>query len=132
MAMSIGFYQKHFFAAVFIFVIEVAIALWVHDRLIRPFIGDALVVVLLFFMCKTVIKASDHLIILCVLAFSFAIEVGQYFNLAKLLGLADNKIAKTVIGSTFDYNDLVAYTMGAAILYAAVVVRKKWPANPPL
>ena len=35
-------------AFVILFLIEAAIALWVHDRFIRPYIGDVLVVVLVY------------------------------------------------------------------------------------
>ena len=51
-----------------------------------------------------------------VLLFSFAVEIGQYFRLAELLGLMDCKVARIVIGSTFDAKDLLAYAIGAALV----------------
>ena len=35
-------------AFIILFLIEAAIALWVHDRFVRPYIGDVLVVVLVY------------------------------------------------------------------------------------
>ena len=39
--------------AVFIFVIEVLIALYVHDNFIRPYVGDVLVVILMYCFVKS-------------------------------------------------------------------------------
>ena len=74
------------------------------------------VVMLLFCLCKSFVKVSDHGLIVAVLLFSFAVEIGQYFRLAELLGLMDYKVARIVIGSTFDAKDLLAYAIGAALL----------------
>ncbi len=35
-------------ASIIVFIIELIIALYVHDRIIRPYIGDMLVVVLVY------------------------------------------------------------------------------------
>jgi hypothetical protein len=115
--MHIGFFKKHALIASIIFSIELVIAISVHDNFIRPFIGDVLVVILLFFTCKSFIKTNNEKLILAVLVFSFAIEIGQYFNLVKAIGLSGNKVARIIIGSTFDFKDLAAYATGAAILY---------------
>jgi len=45
------------------------------------------------------------------------VEVGQYFNLAQLLGLSDYKIAKVIIGSTFDMKDIACYLAGCTGLF---------------
>ena len=51
-----------------------------------------------------------------VLIFSFTIEVLQYFDLVALLGLQDSKIARIVIGTSFAWADLLAYTVGIVVL----------------
>lgn len=114
--MAIGFNKHYALLAVLLFGIELAIALWVHDTLIRPFIGDVLVVILLFCLLRVVIQINNQHLILAVLIFSYAVEIGQYFQLAQLLGLAQYPIARIMIGSTFDSMDLVAYTLGALLL----------------
>ena len=117
--MAISFNKHYALLAVLLFGVELAIALWVHDTLIRPFIGDVLVVILLFCLLRAVIQINNRLLILAVLIFSYVVEIGQYFQLAHLLGLAQYPIARIVIGSTFDSMDLIAYTVGAASLYIA-------------
>jgi hypothetical protein len=57
-----------------------------------------------------------------VLLFAFGIEILQYFNLVEKLGLQHNKIAKIVMGSSFELIDFVAYTIGVV---AIIVVEKR-------
>jgi hypothetical protein len=55
---------------------------------------------------------------IAVLLFAFFIEVLQYFNLVNLLGLGGSTIARIVLGSSFEWIDLIAYTAGViAILF---------------
>lgn len=120
--MAIGFNKYYALLAVLLFGVELVIALWVHDTLIRPFIGDVLVVMLLFCLLRTVIQINNQCLILGVLIFSYAVEIGQYFQLAQWLGLAQYPIARIVIGSTFDGMDLLAYTLGALLLSATHIM----------
>ena len=114
--MQIGFYKKNALLALLLFVVELTIAVFINDAFIRPFLGDVLVVMLLFYLCKTFVSGRELALIVAVLLFSFAVEIGQYFRLAELLGLMDCKVARIVIGSTFDAKDLLAYAIGAALL----------------
>ena len=51
------------YAAMFcvLFLIEVCIALFVHDDFLRPYVGDALVTILLCCLCRTVIPKGGPL-----------------------------------------------------------------------
>ena len=114
--------------AVLLFVIEVLIARFVPSGFIRGFVGDVLVVILLFCMARTlvpVVNAKGELInrfchtpwlALAVLLFAFGIEFGQYWGLVDKLGLGGNRLARIVIGSHFDPLDLLAYFVGYLIL----------------
>ena len=108
------FNPKFFLFALALFVIEVLIALFVHDSIIRPYGGDYLVVILMYCAVRSFIKAPPVKVAIGVLLFSYCLEVLQYYNLVDRLGLSDNKIAKTVIGYGFDWLDLLAYTLGIA------------------
>jgi len=48
--------------------------------------------------------------------FSYLIELLQYFQLVKRLGLEHNMLARTVIGYGFEWKDLLAYTLGVITL----------------
>ncbi|WP_300674916.1 DUF2809 domain-containing protein [Desulfoluna sp.] len=99
-----------------LFLVELMIALFVRDAFIRPFVGDVLVVVLLYLFLRAFLACGRAPLVAGVLLFAWGIEVGQYFNLVSVLGLQDYKVARVVIGSTFDVMDLLAYSVGAALL----------------
>lgn len=115
------FSKNYFIITVFLFVIEVCIALFVHDRFIRPYLGDVLVVILIYCFVKTFLKVTVLKAALGVLLFSFGIELLQYANIIEILGWQDNKLARTVIGTSFAREDLVAYVAGILLV---IVVEK--------
>ncbi|MGN6294005.1 MAG: DUF2809 domain-containing protein [Chitinophagaceae bacterium] len=119
------FNKTYFLLAVLLFVIEVLIALYMHDRIIRPYIGDLLVVILLYCFVRAFVNISPVKIAIGVLLFSYLIEVLQYLKLVKLLGLQHSRIANVVIGNLFEWIDLVAYTVGIIIVLAVEKYRKQ-------
>lgn len=110
------FNLRYFLLAVLLFIIEVLIALYVHDAIIRPYIGDLLVVILLYCFVRAFVKVNTVPAAIGVLVFSFIIEVLQYFRLVELLGLGHSTLARIVIGSSFEWIDLIAYTAGVGIV----------------
>ncbi len=114
--MKLGFSKKFAILSIGLLVVEIAIALFIHDSLIRPFVGDMLVVILIFTTCRSVIKANHFWLALCVLIFSFAVEIAQYLNLISILGLQDFELARTIIGTVFDVRDLLAYSAGILLI----------------
>ncbi|SHE50815.1 ribosomal maturation YjgA family protein [Dysgonomonas macrotermitis] len=104
-----------FLVFLLIFAIEVLIALFVNDRIIRPYGGDVLVVMLMYYFFKSFISAKPLYIAIGVLLFAYAVEIGQYFNLVEILNLQDNKVMRIIIGSSFSWGDIVCYTIGALI-----------------
>ena len=52
----------------------------------------------------------------CILVFAYLVEVGQYFALVARLGLADSEIARIVIGTSFDWKDILAYLIGFIVI----------------
>lgn len=106
---------RSFFVFLFIFVVEVIIALYVRDKIIRPYGGDVLVVILIYYFVKSFVRIKPLYLAAAVLLFAYATETGQYFNLVEVLGVQDNTVMKTVIGSSFSWGDMAAYTLGAAI-----------------
>src|SRR4249919_2589208 len=110
------FQKQYFILAVLLFIIEVLIAAYVHDKIVRPYIGDSLVVILLYCFVKSFWNGSTLLTGVSVLLFSYLIEISQYFHLVKNLGLQKSRLAKIVLGSSFEWIDLIAYTVGIAVV----------------
>lgn len=117
--------KKYFLIAVVLFVVEVLIALFVNDRIIRPYVGDYLVVILLYCAVRSVIDTTINNAAIGVLIFAYAVEVLQYLNLVARLGLANNTFANVVIGNRFEWIDILAYTLGIV----TVVILERKPMN---
>lgn len=112
--MKINF--KYLKAFIIVFFIEVFIALFIHDRIIRPYIGDILVIVLLYTLVKSFCKREIKLLPVYLFVFAAFVEVMQIFNIVKVLGLENNKVLSIIIGSTFDIKDILCYLAGSIIL----------------
>lgn len=114
--LKFNFNKNYFLISVLLFVTEVLIALYVHDTFIRPYFGDLLVVILIYTFVLSFIKAPKNTVAIAVLIFAFAVEMAQYFGLVYFLGLQDSKLAKTVLGSSFAWEDIVMYVLGIVVV----------------
>ena len=115
--MKIRLNKKYLCAFIVVFIIEAIIAVFIHDDFIRPYVGDSLVVVLIYCFIKAFVRNETKLLPLYIFIFALLVEVGQYYNLAELLGLNDNRIARIIIGSTFDIMDIACYLVGCVGLF---------------
>ena len=97
-------------------VVEVCIAVFVRDTFVRPYVGDALAVAFVYCILRAALPMGMWLALAVSLGIAFAIEIAQYFHVLDLLGLADNAIARTVLGYGFELMDFIAYTAGAAVV----------------
>ena len=112
---------------IIILIVEILIALFVHDNFIRPYVGDMLVTVLICSFARFFIPEKIKILPILVFLFSILVEIGQYFDFVKLLGLDDNLFISTLLGRTFSVADLICYAMGC-ILFAVVdcIIKKKY------
>lgn len=105
------------FIARILFILLLLIALYVRDDFVRPFGGDVLVVVFLYFVLRAVTGWAKGRAAVTVLGFAILVEISQGLGLVERLGLSGNRIAEIILGSTFDFRDLVAYATGIVIAY---------------
>ena len=116
--MMLKFHKTYFGLTILLFVIEVLIALFVNDRIIRPYIGDVLVVMLIYCFVKTFLNTKVFPTAIGVLLFAIGIETLQYFNIVEKLGLQENRLARTVIGASFEWMDILCYGVGILMVLA--------------
>lgn len=112
-------------AALAIFAIEVLIALYLNDAIVRPYVGDALAVVLVYAGLRALTRLGVRTAIAVALGVAAIVEFGQLIGILGLLGLAANATARTVFGSGFDPKDFAAYGLGG--LAAAIF---EWARGP--
>lgn len=103
--------------AISLFIVEILIALYARDQIIRPYGGDFLVVILIYCTIKSFTTTDYKIIALITLIFSFLIEFSQYFHLINLLGLQNSKIIRIIIGDYFAWTDILAYSLGILTVF---------------
>ena len=99
--------------------VEVGIALFVNDTLIRPYVGDVLVVAVLYVGYKSIRPDENRLLPLWIFIVAALVEYLQYVNIVESLGLAHISFFRILIGTSFDWMDLLCYAIGCLILYGA-------------
>lgn len=116
------FHYQYFLTTVFIFLIEVLIATALnHIFLIRAYLGDVIVVMLLYTFIKSFLTIQHNVkLIFGILIFSFTIEFLQYFNIADRLGFQPGSILYIVVGNSFSWLDMLCYAVGCLLLFLCV------------
>ncbi|MDX1941424.1 MAG: DUF2809 domain-containing protein [Saprospiraceae bacterium] len=110
------FNRTYFIWTILLLIIEILIALYLHDPIIRPYGGDFLVIILIYCFVKSFVKVSNFKAAIGVLIFSYVVEILQYFKIVRILRLQDSNIANIMIGTSFAWADLLAYTLGIAFV----------------
>lgn len=119
--------QRIFFLllTLFLFGVEVLIALFVKDNFVRPYIGDMLVVMLIYCFVRIFIPKGVRLLPLYVFLFACFIEFMQYLHIVERLGLSGNKTASVVIGTSFDWKDIGCYAAGCLLIWIVQEIKIK-------
>ncbi len=110
------FHYRYFLLAAGLLGLEICIARFAHDRFVRPYVGDFLATILLYCLLRSVWSAPAGRAAAVALLVSYAIEVAQLAHLLSWLGWQHSKPARLVLGSQFEWGDMLAYTLGAAVV----------------
>ena len=97
---------------------EVAIALFVHDAFVRPYVGDVLVVILIHCAVRVIFPGKPKLLPVYVFAFACLTELTQAIHLLDLLGLGHVGWLNVIAGGTFDWKDIACYGVGCCVVGA--------------
>ncbi len=112
----IKFNLKYFLLFIMFLIIEIIIAIFIHDAVVRPYVGDILVVVLMYCLCRSFFNINSKWFPVYIFGFATIVEIMQMINIVSLLNLEGNTIARIIIGTTFDFKDIGCYFMGALLL----------------
>tara|TARA_R100000935_G_C2837405_1_gene168932 strand:+ start:3337 stop:3735 length:399 start_codon:yes stop_codon:yes gene_type:complete len=104
--------KNYLWGFLILLIIEVFIARYVIDDFVRPYLGDFLVVILIYCFLMMISKIAVYKGLLIVLLFSFTIEFLQIIDIVNLLPYQSPEFIMIVLGSSFSLWDLVAYTLG--------------------
>ncbi len=100
--------------------VEVLIALFVDDKIIRPFGGDVIVIWVIYCFVQALLGGRNNHYIVAggVMVFAFFVEFLQYIHIIDILGLRDIAFFRVLIGTSFSWIDILCYAIGAAVCWA--------------
>ena len=106
------------YAAAFLLLVltEIFIALYVHDGFIRPYIGDVLVVIVIYCAVRIFLPSGIKILPFWIFLFAVFIEFLQYIDIVNILGLSESTLWRALLGSVFDWKDIICYGIGCALL----------------
>ena len=108
------------------FAAEAAILKFFEKNLfIRGFIGDVLAVIFLYALIMSVVKIKKTYVIVFSYLTGIILEIGQYYNFAKIIGMENNKVFTVLFGSCFDWIDIFAYSIGSLMLIIIEILVEK-------
>lgn len=106
---------------------EVFIALFIHGGFIRNYLGDVIVIWVVYCFVQAVLggRFSSYAVAAGVMIFAFIVELLQKINIVEILGLGGIPFFRTLIGTTFSPVDLICYAAGFAIICTAIFAKRK-------
>ena len=108
--------NRYFWIFILLLVTEIAIAIFHFHKFIRGFVGDVLVIPLLWSLFKWITPFSTKWILGFISSLAIFVEIAQYGKLLHLLGI-NSKILTLILGNTFDLLDILAYILGAIMVH---------------
>ena len=105
---------------------EVCIGVFYFNFFIRAYIGDVIVVWVLYCLFRSFVpkKFSSYGVALGILAFSFAVEFLQKLRIADVLGI-ENQFLRIIIGTSYAPEDLLCYAAGTAVTILEIFIFRK-------
>ncbi|MBQ9908002.1 MAG: DUF2809 domain-containing protein [Oscillospiraceae bacterium] len=100
-------------ASAILFGIEILIGMFAHGW-VRLQLGDVLVVILLYTICRTVSPEKPRyglLLPVCILLFAFCVEFLQLWGFCNKMHIT-NRLLRIIIGTGYSNADMLSYTLG--------------------
>ena len=120
------FSLKYFLTAFALFITEFLIARFINGGFIRNVLGDYLVVFLIYYFLLSFYKWQKIKLAVFVLLVAYLIEILQYVQILKILGIPKSTFTDIILGSSFDWLDMLAYTLAfLSIVFMQRIWKKK-------
>ena len=107
-------------------IIEILIGMYAKGW-IRNYLGDVLVVVLIYFLCRTISlerPAKWFILPTVILIFAFIVEFLQLWGFCDRLGIKNN-LVRIIVGTGFSKADLICYCIGMLPCYVIEFTTKR-------
>ncbi len=118
---------RYLVICIVLFFVEVLIALFVHDDFVRPYIGDVLVVFVVYSAVRVLFPKRIKYLSIYTFIFAVSVELLQLINIVEILGFGDNRFISVLVGSVFDIKDIICYGVGCLVLFVfELKIKDKW------
>ena len=104
--------------------IEAFIAFFVRDKFFRPYVGDVIVVAMIYYLVRTVFPRGIKFLALYIFLFSTAVEFMQLFGITKILSFG-NALLEIMLGTTYSTADIICYAVGCIAVCIVESIRRK-------
>ena len=104
-------------------VVEVLIAMFVHDEWVRPYGGDIIIIFVIYAFISMLLHNGLVSLPIVILLFACLAEGLQYINIVEKLGLGDIEFFNVLLGTVGDVKDIICYAVGCLILIIYEIIR---------
>ncbi len=91
---------------------------------IRGYLGDVLVLPLLYCLIRIFTPALPRSLPLWLFAFGCLAELLQLLRFAELLGFPEGSLPAVILGTRADWRDILCYAIGALLILASIHIIK--------
>lgn len=103
-------------------VTEVLIGMFVHDSFVRPYLGDVIIVIVLYSFVRIFMPENFTYLPAVIFIFAVGVELLQGLNIADRLGI-QSQLLRTIIGTVCDIRDIYCYAAGCILIGIYEIVR---------
>ena len=116
----------YFIILIALVAVETVIGLTQHGNFIRDNLGDVIVVWAVYCLVQCFLggKNNHHIVNAGVFVFSVIVEFLQKIHIVDILGI-ENKLMRTLIGTSFSYKDIICYAAGCAVASVGICIYDK-------
>lgn len=97
--------------ALILLAVEIYIGVYVHGGFVRSYLGDTLVVMLLWCIVRTVFPTGYYWLSGAVFIFAVLVELSQLLPLCDVLHIR-NHLIRVLMGTSYAFEDIIAYFAG--------------------
>ena len=94
--------------------IELLIALFMHDGFIRPFLGDIIVVAVIYYFVRIFFPLGLKRLLLYIFVFSVIVEFAQLLDFTRYIS-GNSQFLRILLGTAFSFWDILCYAAGCII-----------------
>ena len=116
---------KYLIIFIFIFMVEVFIGAYSHSGIIRNYVGDILVIPVMYFFIRIIYPKRMRKLPYILFLFAVIVEILQYMKINNILGIEGSSLLGILLGSTGDIKDILCYFIGTIIIIIIDVIENR-------